>query len=251
MRKLIRILGGGVKHITVLIHRVWLNSMSSDEYVSYLRKHCVKVGENVLFRFPSHTLIDITRPCLVELGSNLDVNDNFTIMTHDFSTFVFRGYFNDYVNCSGKVTIGNNIYFGRNVTVLKGVCIGDNCIIGAGSIITKSIPPNSVVVGVPARVICSLEEYYDKRKARQVAEALEYGRELAVARGGFEKLKMSDFTEEWVLFLSEEEYFQSPIMQEVVKFRLKNKVDIVSFLNRSRPYANYQEFLEAIKNHSD
>lgn len=51
-----------------------------------------------------------------------------------------------------------------NCTVLKGVTIGDNCIIGIGSIVTKDIPANSVAIGNPAKVVCSLDEYFEKRK---------------------------------------------------------------------------------------
>ena len=51
-----------------------------------------------------------------------------------------------------------------NVTVLKGVTIGDNCIIGAGSIVTKDIPSNSVSSGVPAKIVSSLDDYFEKRK---------------------------------------------------------------------------------------
>ena len=65
-------------------------------------------------------------------------------MTHDFGTFVFRNLYHDFVPSSGKVSIGNNVYIGRDVTILKGVNIGDNCIIGLGSIVTKDIPSNSV-----------------------------------------------------------------------------------------------------------
>lgn len=106
--------------------------MSGDDYVKYLKKHGIKIGENVNFRHPAHTVIDISRPSLVEFGNNLDINDNFAVLTHDFGnfgTFVFRGYYKDFVNSSGKVAIGDNIVFGRNVTILKGVTIGDNCII--------------------------------------------------------------------------------------------------------------------------
>ena len=58
---------------------------------------------------------------------------------------------------SGKVKIGNNVYFARNCTVFKGVTIGDNCIIGFGSVVTHDIPANSVAVGVPARVVGTVE----------------------------------------------------------------------------------------------
>lgn len=236
------------RHIVSLLRKAWKAGMSSEEYVNYLRRHGVRVGIGVNFRDPLHTTIDITRPCLVEIGDNIDINSHFAIMTHDFGTFVFRGYYKDFVNSSGKVKIGNNIVFGRNVTILKGVTIGDNCIIGAGSIVSKSIPANSVVTGIPAKVICSLDTYYQKRKSLQVKEALEYGRELAKIKGGVENLIMSDFTEEWVLFLSENEYKQSAEMQKLVDFRLKGIIDVQTFLNSPRPFSDFSSFLAEIKN---
>lgn len=54
------------------------------------------------------------------------------------------------------VTIGNQVWLGSRVMVLKGVSIGDNSVVGAMSLVTKSIPPNSLATGVPARVIRSL-----------------------------------------------------------------------------------------------
>lgn len=172
----IKKLVGAFYRLRSILRKLWTDTMSSQEYIESLRKQGVRIGENVNFRYPSHTLIDTTRPCLVEIGNNVDINDHFTILTHDFGTFVFREVYHDFVNSSGKVKIGNNIVFGRDVTVLKGVTIGDNCVIGLGSVVSKSIPDNSVAAGVPARVICSLDEYYKKRKAQQIDEALEYGK---------------------------------------------------------------------------
>ena len=51
------------------------------------------------------------------------------------------------------VRIGNNVWLGENVCVLKGVEIGENSIIGASSVVTKSIPANSIAIGIPARVV--------------------------------------------------------------------------------------------------
>lgn len=54
------------------------------------------------------------------------------------------------------IIVGNNVWIGGNVTVLPGVVIGDNCVIGAGSVVTKDIPDNSLAVGNPRKVIRKL-----------------------------------------------------------------------------------------------
>lgn len=51
------------------------------------------------------------------------------------------------------ITVGNDVWIGANVCVLPGVTIGDDCVIGAGSVVVKDIPPHSVAVGNPCRVI--------------------------------------------------------------------------------------------------
>jgi maltose O-acetyltransferase len=51
------------------------------------------------------------------------------------------------------VTIGNDVWIGGNVTILPGVTIGDNCTIGAGSVVTHDIPANSIAAGNPAKLI--------------------------------------------------------------------------------------------------
>lgn len=61
--------------------------------------------------------------------------------------------------CYAKpVHIGNSCWFGASVTVCPGVTIGDNCVIGAGSVVTRDIPPNSFAAGVPCRVIRTLSD---------------------------------------------------------------------------------------------
>jgi maltose O-acetyltransferase len=64
------------------------------------------------------------------------------------------------------VNIGDNVFIGAESVVLPGVTIGNNVIVGANSTVTHDIPDNSVVVGSPARVICSTEDYITKEKAR-------------------------------------------------------------------------------------
>lgn len=52
-----------------------------------------------------------------------------------------------------RIVIGNDVWIGANATVLKGVCIGDGAVIGAGSVVTRDIPENAIAVGIPAKVI--------------------------------------------------------------------------------------------------
>lgn len=53
----------------------------------------------------------------------------------------------------GDTVVGNDVWIGQNVTFLPGVHVGDGCIIGANSVVAKDVPPYSVVVGNPAKVI--------------------------------------------------------------------------------------------------
>ena len=71
------------------------------------------------------------------------------------------------------MVIGDNVFIGMKSTILKGVHIGNNVIIGANSLVNKDLPDNCVATGNPCRVIMSLEEYHEKRKAAQIAEAKE------------------------------------------------------------------------------
>ena len=63
-------------------------------------------------------------------------------------------------NMTGKpIVIGKNVWIGANVTVLGGVTIGDNAIVAAGAVVTKDVPENTIVGGIPTKVIKSI---YDK-----------------------------------------------------------------------------------------
>lgn len=136
---------------------------SSDLYVSYLRRKGCKVGDRV--KFHGQKSVDLTRPFLVEIGNDVTVTDGVIILTHGFEWSVLMKRYGDssVLGSAGAVKIGNNVYIGTRSMILKGVSVGDNCIIGAGSIVTKDIPPETLACGAPARVVCPLHEYYEKR----------------------------------------------------------------------------------------
>lgn len=188
----------------------------STRLVMRLRRCGVKVGRGVVFRDPRSVTIDLTRPSLVEIGDDVDINANFTIMTHDFAAGVFVRKYGELVNSSGAVKIGSNIYMGRDVTILKGVSIGDNCVIGLGSVVMHDVPDNSVVAGCPARVISSLDDYFAKRKRLCRDEAFEYARSIRERFG--RRPRVEDFWEEFPLFVHGDrvaEYGSLPVRRQL------------------------------------
>nr|WP_269851768.1 DapH/DapD/GlmU-related protein [Methanosarcina horonobensis] len=62
-----------------------------------------------------------------------------------------------------KISIEDDVWIGTNATILPGVTIGKNSVIGAGAVVNKSIPPNSVVVGIPAKIIKTID-FFDRNE---------------------------------------------------------------------------------------
>lgn len=229
-----------IEKISLYIQRQYALS-SSLRFTKYLRKKGVKIGEGCVFRSPKTTRIDITRPSLVEIGDNVDMNHNFQILTHGWASRVFRNYYHELIPSSGKVRIGNNIYFGTDVIILKGVTIGDNCVVAAGSVVNKDIPANSVCAGVPAKIICSLDEYFEKRKLACIEEALEYARSINERYNRMPTI--TDFWEEFPLFTDGKDVDagNSLIIRQlggVANFEIWKK-------RHKAPYKGFEEFLKA------
>lgn len=93
-----------------------------------------------------------------------------SFFTHDGGYWVLRnlGLSKKQSEIYGPITVGNNVNIGWNAIILPGVSIGNNVIVGCGAIVTKDVPDNSVVAGVPAKIIETIEEYAEKNKDRVV-----------------------------------------------------------------------------------
>ena len=118
-------------------------------------KH-TKIGKNVFANF-HFTVQDDGE---VTIGDNCNFGPNVTIVTpvHPMVASERRAIRTaqgeEKLMCYAKpVHIGKDCWFGASVTVCPGVTIGDNCVIGAGSVVTRDIPANSFAAGVPCRVI--------------------------------------------------------------------------------------------------
>jgi len=215
---------------------------SSERYSDYLRKRGVIVGEGTIFMYPNASLVDVTRPSLVTIGSNCLFNKDFTLLSHDWVTGTFIGANMEYLPSSGRITIGNNVHFAHNCMVLKGVTIGDNCFIGANSLVTKDIPSNSIAVGMPCKVVCSLEEYYKKRQDQCIPEALDYARSIQERYG--RRPIPSDFWDEFPLFVDGDKIDQYPELSEIIKKQCGPIYDNYIECHKAH-FSDFEAFLKA------
>lgn len=109
-----------------------------------------------------------SEPYLITLEDNVRVSFGVTFVTHDGGTWAFR-YKKKYEDVIkyGKIRVGERTFIGCNTIIMPGVTIGSECVIGAGSIVTKDVPSGYVACGNPAKVIMSTEQYAEKCLQRQ------------------------------------------------------------------------------------
>lgn len=137
----------------------WIYRLRGEYTTEKLISMGMKVGKN--FGRLNGVILDPSHCWLIEIGDDVTLAPRVHILCHDASTKTFMNY-----TKIGNVTIGNRVFIGAESVVLPGVTIGDDVVIGANSTVTHDIPTNSVAVGSPARVICTLEEYIQKEKER-------------------------------------------------------------------------------------
>jgi len=103
-----------------------------------------------------------SEPYLIHIGNHVRITNGVRFVTHDGGAWVLRDLGYENIDVFGKITIGDNVHSGWNAIIMPNVHIGNNVVIGAGAVVTKDIPDNSVAVGIPARVIESIDEYKEK-----------------------------------------------------------------------------------------
>ena len=100
-----------------------------------------------------------SEPYLIKLGDDVRISFDVTFVNHDGGTWAFRDRkeYKDVIKY-GRIEVGNRTFIGCKSIIMPGVHIGERCVIGAGSVVTRDIPANSFAAGVPCRVIRGITE---------------------------------------------------------------------------------------------
>lgn len=158
-----------------------------EETTDVLIKRGLTVGKE--FKRLNHVIIDYSHPNLITIGDKVTLAPRVHILAHDASTKHNIGK-----TRIGLVNIGNNVFIGAESIILPGVTIGDDVVIGAGSVVTKDISSNSVAVGNPARVVCTLDEY-NAKKQNEMDSVPCFDESYIIHESGFDKEKTKEMVE--------------------------------------------------------
>lgn len=131
--------------------------------IKYARHIGVKIGNNCFIASRNWS----TEPYLINIGNNVQITNGVSVHTHG-GGHVLRANHPDF-DVFGKVVIKDWVYIGAYSQIMPGVTIGEGALVAAGSVVTKTVEPYTVVGGNPARFICTIQEYYERNKKYNVA----------------------------------------------------------------------------------
>ncbi len=133
---------------------------SGFPYARYLKKKGALHAQGVdCFIAKSANIPD---PYLLSIGNNVWITSGCQLICHDASVIMINRMRTGHLDRVGPIVMGDNTFLGNNVIVLPETKIGSRAIVGAGSLVTKDIPDNTVHAGNPARFICSFDDYVRK-----------------------------------------------------------------------------------------
>ncbi len=124
-----------------------------------MRKRGLRAGRPI--RLAPRSFIDAKFPWAVEIGDHTIIAGDVRIISHDAAIKRITGYTE-----VRPVTIGKRCYIGAGTIILPGAVIGDEAVIGAGAIVRGEIPPRSLAVGTPARVVGDIEDLRERHLAQ-------------------------------------------------------------------------------------
>ena len=134
--------------------------------VRYAKRLGVQMRGKVTIYGSSYSMFS-AEPYLVTLGNNVFISIGASFVCHDGSTLPFRRDIPD-LELAGPISVGDDVFVGMGALILPNVKIGNRCVIGANSVVTKDVPDGHIVAGNPARVICTTDDFLERAADRSL-----------------------------------------------------------------------------------
>lgn len=181
---------------------------------------------------------------MLHIGNYVKITRNVSILCHDYSRSVWceMGEYNN-IGEAATTRIGDNVFIGVNSTILMGSHIGNNSIVGAGALVSGKFPDDVVIAGNPAKVICTIDELYEKRKKTEIESAKTYVREWKNKFGKYPDIFEMTNAFAW-LYLP---HTQESVDKYAKLFDLngvEKDIFIEKFLYSQPIYNSFQDFIE-------
>lgn len=143
--------------IAMVRRRLTLARYNDFTIAEYFRSQGARIGDDCRIMIRTFG----SEPFLVEIGNHCTIAPEAALVTHDGGAWIFTNEIPS-LQSFGRIVIEDNCFIGLRAIIMPGVRIGRNSVVGAGAVVTKDVPPNSVVVGCPAKVLFSTAEYREK-----------------------------------------------------------------------------------------
>ena len=221
------------------------NYHSNEAYISYLKGKGAIIGDGSFFYSPQKHPVDESSCPFIEIGRNCRITEGVMILAHDYSYAVCRSTHHAMLQKSGTTCIGDNVFIGINAVILMKTHIGNNCIVGAGSVVSGYFEDNVVIGGNPARVICSLDEYYQKLQRNFENDAREFYRR----KSKFLNRPLAESEMSWYMALWKTEDIEKrrEVLYSTTKVDGDDKATVIEDVLGYEPkYTSYEEFLSTL-----
>ena len=224
----------------ILRKLIYREKSSGEKYIAYCKRGGATIGNNVTVYSAKNTTIDETSLQHIFIGDNTQITAGVIILAHDYSYSVLGNIYGELTRQQRDTIIGKNVFIGMNSIILMGSNIGDNVIIGAGSVVSGRIPSNTVCAGNPAKIICSLDQFLVKGRTRFEESARCY-------YAGIKRKKQNVTEEDMIIYRSL--FTEKSEMERYIAYGKFCGVENEKIINMEnyRKYKTFNDFMEDIQ----